>query len=662
MPRGRNVPTHYLAGNEREWTPAHIILLDAETRAEVVGQDELLRLRCWVGCAVDRRETRKRRPAEQWAEGSSQSEVADWVDSVTVGNKATRLFTHNLGFDLTVTRLVEGLADRGWALGQWSLTDRATWLRLRKGERGLTLCDSTTWFPVDLGEVGRRVDTPKLPLPDCDESDELWLERCRSDVRILQRAMLQFMEWWDTAGLGNWSVTGNGCGWNAMRHRSPRRTVLVRKGDDGARVERSAIYGGRRDATSHGPVQGGPFVTLDFEDAYPQLAAQVRLPARRLGAFESLALDEVPDENASIQCLAECEVETANPRYPLRANGVVWYPVGRFKTTLAGPEIADAAARGDLRHIGRGWRYFMDGHLAGWARWVLDLSHGGGGEVPSVARITAKRWGRSVLGRFAQRISETEHIGPALNVGWSSMPGYDMTNECGTQVVDLAGERYLLRRDLDADDCFPAVLAWVESLTRVRLNRMLDELGEDAWVTCNTDGALVRLPGGTRAALEGSDPNYLVRAAVDYYSAFCDRLAPLTWPLVARLKDSYSSAWVAGPQSMELDGRPKYAGMPKAATDDGEGGFQAHLWPGLAWQMEHGNREGFVRPLATYSVPTVTVHRFAMKDGTTLPVTSWQRPDGAPELAPAPMTAGGCWTGHLAESQSRPVAKLLAQL
>lgn len=661
MPSRREAKTHYLAPNEREWSPAHVIVLDAETRSHRVGDDIHEVLRLWVFVAADRREVRKGRPAEQVAYGTTADELARAVDKVTIGNKATRLFTHNLAFDLTVTRLVEHLVDLGWKLGQWSLTDRACWFRLRKGDRGLTLCDSTTWFPAGLDVVGQRVGLAKLPLPADDAPENDWWDRCCRDVLILWTALRQFMDWWDSAGLGNWSVTGNGCGWNAMRHRSARNVVLIRKGDDGSTFERQAIYGGRRDAQRWGDVPGGPFVTVDFADAYPTLAAEVRLPARRQGRFESWPINRIPNQDSSSQIMAECEVECDEPRYPFRAYGVIWYPVGRFRTTLCGPELAEASRRGDLRHVGAGWRYFMDGHLAPWARWVLDLSHGRVAGAPPAAQLTGKRWGRSVLGRFAQRVSDVEHYGPAETVGWQVTPGKDVTSGRRMDVVDMAGERYLVRRDFDADDCFPAVFAWVESLTRVRLNRLLDEVGGANWVSCNTDGAIVRLPAAPEAPPDLFTPAELAQATVNYYAALCDRVAPLTWPLVARPKDSAQSVWLAGPQTILKDGEPVMAGIPREAQDDGEGGLSAHLWPGMAWQMEHGAGEGYVRPLQRYSVPAVTVHRWAMDDGTARPV-GWEVTTSANgEGSPSGLGMRLAPPSGLAEEQSRAVARLMGR-
>lgn len=658
MPAPRAVPTHYLATNEREWTPAHVIFLDTETRTRPLGDDQLLEQRLWVGRAVDRRERRKGREPDRWGAGHDRASVADWVDAQTAGNRSTWLYTHNLAFDLTVSALVDGLVARGWALGAWSITDRAMWMRLSRGEQGLALCDSATWFPVSLDEVGAVLGVEKLPLPDNDDPDDVWFYRCVRDVEILSAAMLAMADWWSAAGLGNWTVTGTGAGWNAMRHRLGKRTILIRRGDGGEDAERAAIFGGRRDASRWGEVDGGPFATVDFEDCYPTVVANFRLPARRMGAFDRLEPDDHRIGDGAIQALARVVVRTEVPRYPLRLGRAVWYPVGEFETSLAGPELVDARDRGDLVSVGPGFTYWCDGHMAPWAAWVLDLQHGRLEGAPDVARIPGKRWGRSVVGRFAQRVSDTVHEGPALNVGWAATPGTDMGTGARFHLVDLAGERYRVTRDVDADDVFPAVLAWVESYTRVRLNRMLEALGEGAWVSCNTDGAVIDVPRAAQrlcVPFSGAGSPESLGAVL---GAVCDRLGALSAPLVPRPKHTYGQVWLAGPQTLALDGRPLLAGVPKAATDDGRGGYVAHLWPGLAWQMGNGDRRGFVRPVGRYSVPKVTVHRVALRAGGTCPPRAWLGDLGGVGLETCSPASCGHDAYDVAPEQSRSIRRL----
>lgn len=499
MTRRQPAPTHWLRANEREWTPAHAIFVDTETRTEDAGERELLTLRCWAGVAVDRRNQRKTEPAERWAGEVTRAALADWITETTEHRKSSWLFTHNLTFDLTVTNLLDELTERGWQLGaEWSAYDRAPWFRMSLDGRNLAIADSVTWLPDKLANVAPKVGKVKLSDPPADD-DAGWMVRCWEDVEILRAAMLELMDWWDRAGLGNWSVTGNTCGWNAMRHMTAKKTVLVKVGDGGREFERSAIYGGRRDSQRWGDVPGGPFVCLDFEDAYPTLAANIRLPARRMGGFDRLDIGQINAGDSAIQYAAECVVRCDSPRYPLRHAGSVWYPVGRFATVLAGPELTEAKDRGELESIGRGFRYWCDGHLAGWAAWVVDLAHGRIGDAPAVSALPAKRWGRSVLGRFAQRIGEATALGPAEAVGWGSSPIAWPADHAAGRLVDLAGTRWLVKQDVEADDSFPAVLAWVESATRVRLNRMLDRIGPASWTSCNTDGVVIDLTSAARS-------------------------------------------------------------------------------------------------------------------------------------------------------------------
>jgi hypothetical protein len=116
---------------------------------------------------------------------------------------------------------------------------------------------------------------------------------------------------------------------------------------------------------------------------------------------------------------------------------------------------------------------------------------------------------------------------------------------------------------------------------------------------------------------------------------------------------------VAGPQTYSLDGGPSFSGVPRSAKAVAEGELEALLWPGIEWQMASGDRRGFVRPVARYRVPAVTVHRFALRDGGTIPVIGYE--DSLLQLDQCGLRFSEMSGGNpiLADSQSRAIVRLL---
>lgn len=410
--------THYLRRNDTVWTPGTVIYLDTETRTiSNVGQDVLV-MRLWAARMHDRRPRRAALPTTVTGWGDTPASLVKWLDGQMRGRKTVWVFMHNLSFDLATTRLPLALAEDGWEVSDLAIGGKAPWVRMNRAGKVLTLVDSGSWLPVPLKDVGERLGLVKPELPDELDSEADWLARCRADVDILAAAMDQILDWWDEHELGRFTITGSACGWNAFRHVWTVQRIVVDPEPAAVEADRLAVHGGRRGVWRIGRTRLGPLLELDFTGAYPKIAAELPLPTRRALAFDSLPLGDPRVTSERWGIVAEVELETEVPRWPVRWQGATWYPVGRFKAHLAGPEIAEAARLGCLRAIGPGYVHQLGGVLMSWARWVLSVQAGeDGGELGAV-QILAKHWGRSVIGKFASRSFDKVEMGASPVAGW----------------------------------------------------------------------------------------------------------------------------------------------------------------------------------------------------------------------------------------------------
>ena len=221
------VPVHYLRPNEREFTPRSVIFLDSETYTVATEPREVLGLRCWVAHYLDRRDVKRSPRRVETGRGTTAPELANWITATTRNRTGVWLFAHNLGFDATTTRLPQVLTDTGWSVTDAAIGGKAPWLRFNRKGRTLTLVDSFSWLPNRLEDIALALRMRKPPLPAEGDDLETWYARCEADVKILSEAMLQLMDWWDSEHLGNWSLSGPACGWNAYRHREPPVPVVI---------------------------------------------------------------------------------------------------------------------------------------------------------------------------------------------------------------------------------------------------------------------------------------------------------------------------------------------------------------------------------------------------------------------------------------------------
>ena len=655
---GRAVPVHRLRPNETVWTPPSVIFLDTETRWNLEGTSEVHTMRLWVACHVDRRQVRKTAGPTTWGWGRDPASLAEWVDGRTRGRDCVWLYAHNLNFDLVVSDLPAQMAAHGWTVGDFSVSQGAPWIRFGKKDRTLTVVDSWAWLPQSLESLSTLMGDAKLPLPANDGGEYEWMGRCAKDVDLLARSVLALMDWWDARRLGRWSISGAGSGWNAMRHVGSDIRHVIDPDPDLIAQDRDAIRGGRKDAARVGSVDGGPWVELDLVGAYPTVARELPLPVKRAWTFDSLPLDSKWVHSRfyspSARVLVDCDV----PRYPLRHGGVTWYPVGRFWTTLAGPELELAHDAGDLQAIGAGQMHRLGLALRPWATWVLDPSEGGTVDVPAVARVATKVWGRSVLGKFAARSHTSEAWEGVAPPGWEVTDSWDRRVGRRAAEVAMAGQKWYVTYDGDTENCYPAVLAWVESHVRRRLGAVLETL-DGAWWTCDTDGLLVDLQGPIQWARWGMlRLGDYARDPMGLAQALCDQLAPIVAPLTLRPKRVFTSLAVLGPQHLTVDGRRRMAGVSSRAVETAPNSFTARDWPKLKWQMRNSRPGAYTRPerVATFTGPTV--HRWVCDDGTTRPVEFRIGADGSNQMVPWSESRWLDGHTHLAGSQYRLLQRL----
>jgi len=578
----------------------------------MVNDQEVMTLRLWCARFTDRRAPRRVTPVEDMADGLIASDLSVQVHKWTRQRRTVWAYAHNLGFDLCTSNLVDDLLKMRWEVTEFALGGAAPFIRMRQGDTSLTLSDSWSWFGVPLDQVADAMDMVKPPLPADTDSHDLWLERCRADVNILHDAMLTLMNWWDNEDLGKWNLTGAASGWNAMRHIPTPQRILIRPNDDECDHDRKAIYGGRRQVWRTGGYQYGHYTEMDLEKAYTTACRDLPLPMGRQCTFASLPTDHRWLDCTRWGAIAECVINTDTPIVPVRIGHSVWYPVGRFTTILAGPDIKECRRLGALELVGAGWLHALGYPLRPWATWCLRSLADESGQTPGVAKLVHRIWARSAVGKWAQRGFEVVPLGASPTIGWNYEEAWHSGKGVPAGIVDFAGQRYQVAAVNQSDNAYPAILAFVESYVRVAMGRVAAIVGPDHMVQMDTDGCIVDSVGATRAELSNQ--------AIE--------------PFRIRPKRHFHRIKVVGPQHLELDDTKRRSGIPGSAVPGKDGKLHAHTWPKLAWQMANGRAGAYVRPAQAYSIAATYAPGWVLSDGAVVPVELRLADDGTNQVVP----------------------------
>jgi hypothetical protein len=593
------MPPHWLPPAGKTKTPPLVVCFDTETKAEKTKRGEVHRLRCWDAVVRDRTGATQKNPPIDFYAGETAGELAELLECCSEVTSEVWALAHNLGFDLTVTALPVVLAGRGWKATFINLGQETCIFCMEKDKRRLVLTDSWSWLRCSLQEAARDVRVHKVMLPADDDDLTAWHKRSRRDAMILDKLVAGIMDWWKTAELGNFGITGPACGWRAMRSHIEPKSLLVGPEEFRTDFERRAIHGGRKEVYRVGTISGSFIADYDIVAAHVTTAAGFRLPYapdRTCGPFTWEMIDAlVPNQGA----IVEATVTTDVPCAPCRIGDEVWWPTGRFNTVLTSPELLWIRGMASNVQLGFGQTYRLSFALADWAGWVLKLLADNSGDTPPVAKRVAKNWGRTAIGRFALRKHSLVGERAATHLGWHVEGGHDLDTKEEIEVISFGGREYTYRKDTPGPETSPAVLAFVEGYVRAALGELLASRQPDRLLQCNTDGWWERKA---------------VRAAAW-------QMPGVPWPYSVTRRALERSLVVLGPNHVESPHERRFAGVPHEAELDEEDSFHSVDWPGLRWQIEHSRPGEYLRPPRETVLREHYCRSWVLEDGSTVPAT-----------------------------------------
>lgn len=202
--------------------------------------------------------------------------------------------------------------------------------------------------------------------------------------------------------LGSLRTTAGAQAMHGWRCQLPEAPIYCTSKPSTLAHESDSYIGGRCEAYHIGDVDE-PLAHLDFRSMYPSVCIDHELPVMIDQEFEQTIFDEYTPPSLLKRSIGRVLLRTDEPAYPLRRNGDVIYPVGKFRTTLVGPELYDAYKNGHIIHCEKLTTYKMHHALTLWATRVYSMREQADldGDVEMAA--VAKRLLVSLPGKLGQR-------------------------------------------------------------------------------------------------------------------------------------------------------------------------------------------------------------------------------------------------------------------
>jgi hypothetical protein len=399
--------------------------------------------------------------------------------------------------------------------------------------------------------------------------------------------------------LGGLCRTAGAQAWHSWRYAHLDHLVEVHTHAPTLSLERAAYGPGRCECYRIGRVEG-PVYHLDAHALYPHLLATHGLPRTRLGYAVDPPAGFAEWLTATHCTVAEVEIETAEPLAPYQSRPgapVVW-PVGRWRTTLCGPELASLISRGAIRHWCRVAWYASGPIGRAFAQHMIQLrdrferGDAVGSWLKLVANCLPGRWGQS-LSRWEDAPWLPCH--PPWDA-WTvpdGQGGIDRWRSLGWRTQREVRGQW-------GPEAVPAAAAYVVSLGRAYLWRAMEAAGRENVVYVDTDGLMVTRRGHERLTLSGFPSG--------------------GGPGEMSVRHVYPWVQIHGLRQWEALGIEQAAGKPldPPAVSDDPGRVWVQVGPQGA--LAGGREPSAIRHLIPWSTPAVYRHGTVGSDGVVAPL------------------------------------------
>jgi len=384
--------------------------------------------------------------------------------------------------------------------------------------QGRVICvDLLNWFPENLADISRLANWQIRERPLPHESVLEWHEYSAQIANAILHTFAELMAWVKDNDLGMFRYTAAAQSMSAFRHRFMRTKVFIHDNLVCKKFERTAYYGGRTECYRIGGFTHDVW-QYDVQSMYPSIMGKCVVPVKLLDYTHTEKYD-VPAVDMDWQnSIAEVVVRTDEAIHPVRRRGYCVFPVGVFRTVLAGSELFRAYRRGHILSVASTARYET---AILFADFVYELWHmrqrykSDGNELYDAF---AKKILNSLYGKWAQQSEEWERRpqieAPAPWSTWANYcmgrPGKRTFRSFGWATEELVGRGEIA-------SSFPAVSAFITAAARCKMDYLRHVAGQDNVLYQGSDAILVDAAGNERLLASGEiEPGAIGKLRLEY--------------------------------------------------------------------------------------------------------------------------------------------------
>jgi hypothetical protein len=477
--------------NHTKAFPSHLILLDTETNITPTEDGEVHTFRLGWTCELTRRKGGDSF-VEDWRFHDDAQDFNTFLESVCIGKSTTWILAHNLFFDLQACGFFPYFTMSGWRLDFLYDKGLTFCMVIKKRPSAIKLLSTTNWFDVSLEELGKDVGIEKLSVDFKTTGEKELAVYCRRDVEILKASLLKYMSFCKEHDTGRFAMTRASQSFAAYRHRFMHEKIHVHQDPRVKLLERAGYFGGRVEAFRLGTLEGGPFVFLDVNSMYPYVMRENLFPSRLLSYSEDPKNDRWEKGLEHEAIMAEVNLSTDMPLYAVKRDGKLLFPVGEFSTVLCTESLKEAIRRGHLLSVTKWALYQAKPLFRSYVDYFYPLKAFYRAQGEALYTRIVKLFLNSLYGKFGSRAPLMDTFDCPDFPGVSRETVLDATT--GERWIEYAimGTLVRLYGEVDTKMTVVSIAAHVTDCARVLLGRIIESIGWNRVLYCDTDSVVIR--------------------------------------------------------------------------------------------------------------------------------------------------------------------------
>lgn len=375
--------------------------------------------------------------------------------------------------------------------------------RVGETQGRLVIVDILNWFPG--GIPTDKESTRPTPIVACPSGDSN--ERTGSNNSLaafhIHSLFTNLIEWVSKNDMGLFRYTASSQAMGAYRHRFMKPAIYVHDNNAVQKQERKAYFGGRSDMFKRGLIRETAY-QLDCNALFPSVMSNGFFPFY-LSRYESRAtlLSLLPsiDWSASV---AEVEIVTDKPLYPLRTDLHVIYPVGRFSTVLCGQELYRAHKTRCIRKCGSWSEYKLGQLFKDWVAELWKMRQRYKTEHNQLYDTFTKFMMNSLYGKFAQLTPAWINVSSDYSMlPWTTEQRWNCDTEKWDTLRSIGWQTQRLSERTERPTSFYAIAAFVTAAARCRMDLFRNIAGRRNVFYQGVDSLIVNQHGYNWLEMDG---------------------------------------------------------------------------------------------------------------------------------------------------------------